>query len=95
MMHHDIPTMQFCVDPPNSNLQSPPGSIHEAITFSHESLSLLLILSTVIIDPPPGSTHEVIAFSCESLSLLLILSTAIVNPPQDQHMRQSPFHMKV
>ena len=45
------------VDPLHVNCQSapPPGST-EAITFSHESESWLLILSTLIIDSPPGST---------------------------------------
>ena len=33
MMHHDIPTTQFCVDPPISDCQSPPGSTHEVIVF--------------------------------------------------------------
>ena len=31
----------------------PPGSTHEVIAFSCESLSWLLILSTAIVDPPP------------------------------------------
>ena len=73
---------KFTVDPLNSDHRSPLGSTHEAIAFSHESLSLLLILSTLIIDPPQ-STKEAITST-----------VLIVDPPPGRHCRSTPLHFE-
>ena len=70
----------------------PPPPSTELITFSCESASRLLILSTLTVDlpPPPGST-EAITFPCESESWLLILSTSIVDLPPPRINRGDHF----
>ena len=68
-----------------------PGST-EAIAFSCESKSWLLILSEAIIDPPWISRGDHLFTWVKSW--LLIPSEAIINPPPDQQ-RWLPFHMKV
>ena len=82
MLHHDILTMQFCVDPPISDHRSPPGSTHEVITFSRESLSLLLILSSDC-RCPPRSTKETIAST-----------VLIVDPPRVDTVDRPPLHFE-
>ena len=70
-----------------------PLRLTEAITFSHESESWLLILSVSIVNPHPGST-EAIAFSCGSQSWLLILSVLIINLPPTPRINNIGDHLK-